>query len=158
MKILTILFLVYYIVKVFRQKGCAYRSFINLYELLPKDLKESDIDKYITDNKSKELNIQFLKVFGWFILSVLLMIIQFSYVVGATSYNCNKIITLGYLALWISMILRIIISLIRNKNRSKRNTIAEELVKMKRYKISKLLSNLIGVSYFGYMFFILFIR
>lgn len=157
MKFLTVIFLVYCIVKVFKQKGWLHNSFIKFYELLPMDLKDSDVAEYLKDNDNKELNVQILKILGWFILDIILIIIQFSYVIRATSYSCNKAITLGYLVFWMLMILRITMSVIKTKNKNKRNTVAESLVKLKKYRISKLLTALLSLAYFGYMFFILFI-
>lgn len=159
MKILTVTFLIYYIVKVFRQKGWLVNSLIGMYDLLPKDLKISEVKTYVNNLKGKdkdEYGKQSVKMVGLLLLAIIFGIIEFIYVVKVTAFNCSKIITVGYLIFWILILIKSIISS-KAQNSKKDITIAEGLVKLKRYKISQMLINLVDVAYFGYIFYILFI-
>lgn len=159
MKVLTVIFLVCYIVKVFRQKGWLHNSLIGVYDLLPKDLKVSEMKTYVNNLKGKdkdEYDKQSVKMVGLLLLAIIFGIIEFIYVIKVTAFNCNKIIVVGYLIFWILVFVERIISS-KAQNSKKDITIAESLVKLKRYKISQMLINLIDVAYFGYIFYILFI-
>lgn len=160
MKILTVIFLVYYIVKVFKQRGWLQNSMVKMCEMLPQNVKASEAEK-CTDKLSKDeltnIGKETCKLFGILVLYIIFILTEFIYVIKATSMNCNKVVVVGYLIFWILILIKGMIQNKRNKVK-KDITIVEGVIKLKKYKISQMLINLVDVAYFGYMFFVLFIK
>lgn len=161
MKALTVIFLAYYIIKIFKQKGWLHTSSIGVYKFLPTDLKISEMKNYM-DGLSTDDNVEFAKsIFkftGVLLLYLVFLFIEFIYIIKSTSIQCNKVVVIGYLIFWILIFIKNMIGTKRNRNKTIALTVGEGVNKLNKYSISQMLANLVDVSYFGYMFFALFIK
>lgn len=144
-KFFTILFLVYYIFKVFKPS-----FMVETMNKLQEDLKSFNNAK---DDEERE-NIVIKRIgaiLGRFVLICLfaipLTIAEIIYIFSAVQYG-NKLITIGFIIWWF---LLLFIGIIKNKLNK------DKFKKIKRFSFKRIFINLIDVAYFGYMYYILFL-
>lgn len=144
-KFFTIVFLLYYIFRVFKSD-----FMVDTFNKLNEDLKAFN---YAKDDKEKEqiVKTRLVNILGRFalitIIVIPLTIAEVIYIFSAVQYG-NRIITIGFV-IWYFLLLAI--GLVKNK--IKKNKFA----KIKRFSFGRLFVNIIDVAYFGYMYYILFL-
>ena len=144
-KFFTIVFLLYYIFRVFKSD-----FMVDTFNKLNEDLKAFN---YAKDDKEKEqiVKTRLANILGRFalitIIVIPLTIAEVIYIFSAVQYG-NRIITIGFV-IWYFLLLAI--GLVKNK--IKKNKFA----KIKRFSFWRLFVNIIDVAYFGYMYCILFL-
>lgn len=144
-KFFTILFLVFYIFKVFKPS-----FMVDTMNKLQEYLKSFNNAK---DDEERE-NIVIKRIgaiLGRFVLICLfaipLTIAEIIYIFSAVQYG-NKLITIGFIIWWF---LLLFIGIIKNKLNK------DKFKKIKRFSFKRIFVNLIDVAYFGYMYYILFL-
>lgn len=146
-KFFTILFLVYYTAKLFKQNIFMEGIDKNIVKI-SKELKTSN-SKDILDKLKENGDMDTIAkccLTSFFIL-LPITVAEFFYIFFATQYG-NKIITVGYLIWWVILF---IVGIIKNKlNKNKE-------LKYIKFSIWRLFLYLIDVAYFGYMYYILFL-
>lgn len=170
MKLLTVIFLTYYIISLKNQNTWILKPFKKIYEgvssyisneKLSDELVKNYFDKilkvYADDNETtymKNAAIGFLGI----LLYIIFMIMEFIYIIKATSVlGASKYITIGYLIFWILILLK---SLWKSKNKINQTdgeVVMETFNKSFNFSIQQFVINLVDVAYFGHMFYILFI-
>lgn len=149
MKILTILFLTYYIIKVFNQNFMAksIKEFMNKLGSNKEKgelLTQQDIQEFLKDKDNISL---LFKSIGALIIVLILNVLEFFYIFFALQYG-NKLITVSYIIFWFMILF---FGLIKGKiNKGK-------VTKVKKFSLLQLLIFIIDVAYFGYMYYILFL-
>lgn len=146
-KFFTILFLVYYTVKLFKQNIFMEGIAKNIVKI-SKELKTSN-SKEIFDKLKENGDMDTIAKYCLTSCFILLPIIvaEFFYIFFATQYG-NKLITIGYLVWWFTLF---IVGIIKNKlNKNKE-------FKYVKFSIWRFFICLIDVAYFGYMYYILFL-
>lgn len=144
-KFFTILFLVYYIFRVFKPS-----FMVNTMNKLNDDMKALNNAKDDKDKKKIAENriIAILgRLFLLCIFAIPLTIAEVIYIFSAVQYG-SKIITIGFI-IWYFLLL--IIGTIKSKLNK------EKFEKIKKFSFKRVLINLIDVAYFGYMYYILFL-
>lgn len=146
-KFFTILFLVYYTVKLFKQNIFMEGIAKNIVKI-SKELKTSN-SKEIFDKLKENGDMDTIAKYCLTSCFILLPIIvaEFFYIFFATQYG-NKIITVGYLIWWF---LLLFIGIIKNKFNE------DKFKKIKKFSFKRIFINIIDVTYFGYMYYILFL-
>lgn len=144
-KFFTILFLVYYIFRVFKPS-----FMVNTMNKLNKDLKSFNDAK---DDKEREEIVakRIGGILGRFtlmcIFTIPLTIAEIIYIFSAVQYG-NKTITIGFIIWWF---LLLFIEIIKNKLKK------DKFGKIKKFSFKRIFINIITVAYFGYMYYILFL-
>lgn len=144
MKVLTPLFLVYYIYQLFSQHKML-RSFNKRYE------GEKWIE--LTEKAKADVSIvwDMLKLIGLSFIHILIIFpVEFIYI--CNSFTVNKTVALAYLVLWLVILFKGIIKFKLNKNKKK------DYVLPSNWKLSTFIINVIDVLFFGYMFYMLMIK
>lgn len=144
-KFFTILFLVYYIFRVFKPS-----FMVNTMNKLQEDFKSFNNAK--DDKEREEIVIKRIGVMlGRFtlicIFTIPLTIAEVIYIFSAVQYG-NKIITIGFIIWWF---LLLFIRIIKNKFNE------DKFKKIKKFSFKRIFINIIDVAYFGYMYYILFL-
>ncbi|HFD2052107.1 MAG: hypothetical protein KHZ90_09680 [Veillonella parvula] len=142
MKVLTIIFLIYYISNLFSPYGIISRNTGDFLEAHSKDegfLRQS------------------VKLLGLFLIMFLFGIIEMIYVVLATNYG-SKIITISFLIFYI---INLIISYKKNKKSNSKDEEAIEFLNKFKNNVAKrtvrgTIVTIITIIYFVYMFTVLF--
>lgn len=144
-KFFTILFLVYYIFRVFNPS-----FMVGTFNKLNEDFKNFNNAK--DDEEREEIVInRIAAILGRLVLLCItiipLTIAEIIYIFSAVQYG-SKIITIGFI-IWyfLLFVLDIIIS----------KTKEDEFEKVKRFSFKRLFINVINVVYFGYMYYVLFL-
>lgn len=142
MKVLTIIFLIYYISNLFSPHGIISRNTGDFLEAHSKD------EGFLQ---------QSIKLLGLFLIMFLFGIIEMIYVVSATSYG-SKIITISFLIFYI---IRFIISYKKNKKSNSKDEEAIECLNKFKNNVTKrtvrgTIVTIIAIIYFAYMFTVLF--
>lgn len=144
-KFFTILFLVYYIFRVFKPS-----FMVGTFNKLNEDFKAFNNAK---DDKEKEEIVinRIAAILGRLVLLCItiipLTIAEVIYIFSAVQYG-SKIITIGFI-IWYFLLL--IIGIIKSKLNK------ERFEKIKKFSFKRVFINLIDVAYFGYMYYILFL-
>lgn len=149
MKILTILFLTYYIIKVFNQNFMAksMKEFTNKLASNKEKgelLTQEDTEEFLKDKDNISL---LFKSIGALIIALILSVLEFFYIFFALQYG-NRLITASYIIFWFVILF---FGLIKGKINKGRVT------KFKKFSLMQLLISIVDVAYFGYMFYILFL-
>lgn len=142
MKVLTIIFLIYYISNLFSPHGIISRNTGDFLEAHSKDegfLKQS------------------IKLLGIFLALFLFWVAEMIYVISATNYG-NKIITIGFLIFYI---INIAISYNKNKKSNNKNEEAIEVLNkfkndVRKRTVRSTIITITTIIYFTYMFTVLF--
>ena len=143
MRSLTVLFLIYYIYKLFNQNKPT-RKFTNKYNGTTwKELGEKT-------KKDDDILFDVAKYFGSMLFALFVMVIEFIYI--CNSFTINKTVALAFLTLWLSLFT---ISIIKAKVKSRRN---KDVIPYISWKLSKFIINIVDVAFFGYMFYALMIK
>ena len=144
-KFFTILFLVYYIFRVFKPS-----FMVNTFNKLSDDMKALNNAK---DDKGKKKIAEnriiaiLGRLFLLYIFAIPLTIAEVIYIFSAVQYG-SKIITIGFI-IWYFLLL--IMGIIKSKLNK------ERFEKIKKFSFKRVFINLIDVAYFGYMYYILFL-
>lgn len=147
MKVLTVLFLIYYIYQLFRQGGFLKTSMLKLYELLPKD----SLQKNMFDNTNdKEVYAQGIKTIMTIVLYLIVAVVEFIYIIIATKHGSFAV---AYLVFWIFVLLYAQL----RKSNVNNLTIEESKSILNKFSVRQFIYNVVDVAYFGYMFYILFL-
>lgn len=144
-KFFTILFLVFYIFKVFKPS-----FMVDTMNKLQEDLKSFNNAK--DDKEREDIVIKRIgAILGRFTLICLfaipLTIAEIIYIFSAVQYG-NKLITIGFIIWWF---LLLFIGVVKNKLNK------EKFKEIKKFSFKRIFINLIDVAYFGYMYYILFL-
>lgn len=144
-KFFTILFLVFYIFKVFKPS-----FMVETMNKLQEDLKSFNNAK--DDKEREEIVIKRIgAILGRFtlvcLLAIPLTIAEIIYIFSAVQYG-NKLITIGFIIWWF---LLLFIGVIENKLNK------DKFKEIKKFSFKRIFINLIDVAYFGYMYYILFL-
>lgn len=172
MKLLTVIFLTYYIISLKNQNTWILKPFKKIYEevsnyisneKLSDKLVKNYFDKilkvYADNNEAtymKNVAIGFLGI----LLYIIFMIMEFIYIIKAISVlGASKYITICYLIFWILILLKSLWQSKRNIkiNKADGEVVIEAFNKCFNFSIQQFVINLVDVAYFGYMFYILFI-
>lgn len=142
MKVLTIIFLVYYISNLFSPHGIISRNTGDFLEAY---------------SKGNGFLKQTIKLLGIFLVLFLFGVIEILYVISATNYG-NKIITIGFLIFYI---VNIVMSYNKNKKSNNKNEdVVEALSKFKndirKRTIRSTIITVTTITYLTYMFIVLF--
>lgn len=144
-KFFTILFLVYYIFRVFNPS-----FMVGTFNKLNEDFKAFNNAK---DDKEKEEIVinRIAAILGRLVLLCItiipLTIAEIIYIFSAVQYG-SKIITIGFI-IWYFLLF--LLDIIINKTKE------DKFEKVKRFSFKRLFINAINVVYFGYMYYILFL-
>lgn len=141
MKVLTVLFLIYYIYQLFRQGGFMATSLKKYYNTLPKDTLHRDAFE-------GDIGTQGVQTVMACMLYLIISVIEFIYVIIATKYGS---FTIAYLGFWIFVLLY---GQIKKPNNNA--TIEEAINKLNKFRIRQFIYNVVDVAYFGMMFYVLF--
>lgn len=145
-KFFTILFLVYYIFRVFKPS-----FMVNTMNKLQEDFKSFNDAK--DDKEREEIVVKRIgAMLGRFItliciFTIPLTIAEVIYIFSAVQYG-NKLITIGFIIWWF---LLLFIGIIKSKFNE------DKFKKIKKFSFSRIFINVIDVAYFGYMYYILFL-
>ena len=144
-KFFTILFLVYYIFRVFKPS-----FMVNTMNKLQEDFKSFNDAK--DEKEREEIVIKRIgAMLGRFtlicIFTIPLTIAEIIYIFSAVQYG-NKLITIGFIIWWF---LLLFIGIIKNKFNE------DKFKKIKKFSFKRIFINIIDVAYFGYMYYILFL-
>ena len=142
MKVLTIIFLIYYISNLFSPHGIISRNTGDFLEAHSKD------EGFLK---------QFIKLLGIFLALFLFRMIEMIYVVLATNFG-NKIITIGFLIFYI---INFVILYKKSKKSNNKNEDAIEVLDkfkndVKKRTVRGTIVNITTIIYFTYMFTVLF--
>ncbi|HFD2033392.1 TPA: hypothetical protein ACF2DD_001969 [Clostridium perfringens] len=142
MKVLTIIFLVYYISNLFSPHGIISRNTGDFLE---------------AHSKEKGFLKQTIKLFGIFLVLFLSGVVEIIYVVLATNYG-SKIITIGFLIFYI---MNIVISYKKSKKSNNKNEDPIEVLNkfkndIRKRTVRRTIITMITIIYFTYMFIVLF--
>ena len=145
-KVFTIIFLLFYIFRVFKNG-----FLIDTSNKLTEDLKKFNDIK--DDSEKKEFIVNRLvpiitRLSFLIILTLPITIAELIYIFSAVQYG-NKLITIGFIIWWF---LLLIIGTIKNKLKK------DKFEKVKRFSLWRLFVNIIDVAYFGYMYYVLFLN
>lgn len=164
LKLLTVLFFLYYLKSIFTQHRFSKSFIINYY----KEIKDKIIAKQSTKLKDEDYI-----TFNYFMMILIVLgivtkdLFEFIYLLNIIKYDPNKYITIGYLVFFI--LLYIYYKLrpskainIKDIDKYTLDASFEEIDKsleiMNRKKPFNVIRHIIDASYFGYMLYILFIR
>lgn len=144
-KFFTILFLVYYIFRVFKPS-----FMVNTMNKLQEDFKSFNDAK--DDKEREEIVVKRIgAILGRLALicvfAIPVAIAEVIYIFSAVQYG-NKIITIGFIIWWF---LLLFIEIIKNKLKK------DKFGKIKKFSFKRIFINIITVAYFGYMYYILFL-
>lgn len=144
-KFFTIIFLLYYIFRVFKPS-----FMVETINKLNQDFKDFDNTKDEREKEDFVIN-RLIPILGRFSLVCLVVIpltvAEFIYMFSAVQYG-NKIITIGFIIFYF---LFLIIELVKSKLQE------EKFKKIKKFTFERLFINMIHATYFGYMYYILFL-
>lgn len=145
MKFLTIIFLTFYITKLFT-------GFKDIKKLMIKTNKIVNSDEKVDYSKLNDENLWTIVKFVIPSIGILvLQIVVFFYIFFATSHG-NTYITIGFVIFWLLLLAK---GLLKNK---KKGLTDEECDKILKFSFKEKLIDIIDIAYFGYMFFVLFIK
>lgn len=164
LKLLTILFFLYYCAAIFTQHNLTKAYTVNcLNEVKEKILTRQNTK--LENNDFLSSNFISLMIIGFSLMAMYLA--EFIYILCVIQYDSNKYITIGYLVFWILMF---IINKIQNKKQVQLTNmkdlsvegaikkIDESIIRASKTSIFHYIQKIIDASYFGYMLYILFIR
>ena len=147
-KIFTIIFLIYYTIRLFKPS-----LFIGTLNSFQKVVREQELIKdkaekneHLTNNIGSLMSFLLLSLF-----SLVITIAEAIYIFSATQYG-NKLITIGFVLWWIFLWL---IGILKNKIKKANGTLFNDIKKVSLWRI---FVSLIDVTYFGYMYFTLFLK
>lgn len=147
-KIFTIIFLIYYTIRLFKPS-----LFIGTLNSFQKVVREQELIKdkaekneHLTNNIGSLMSFLLLSLF-----SLVITIAEAIYIFSATQYG-NKLITIGFVLWWIFLLL---IGILKNKIKKANGTLFNDIKKVSLWRI---FVSLIDVTYFGYMYFTLFLK
>lgn len=155
MKVLTVLFLVYYIYLLLNQQGFLGTSARKLMELLPSERDDEPLETVfneVVESEKTEVAKQGCLVMIATFFTFLLAVLEFIYIIIAT--NKGGMIGVAYLILWIVLLLKSILKGKKNKD----TNILKIKDNLNKFSVKLLVMNIIDLMYFGYMFYIFFIK
>lgn len=144
MKFLTVFFIIFYLFQIFNQNKRLKRYMAKYFN---KD--ESEMIAYFESEDKTKVFLEIVYLISTIFLMFIPMIVEMFYI--AFAFEIAFSVTFVYLIIWLTVFI-----VGRFKNKQRKGLI--DFNKYNKYSIKQMIVNIIDLSYFGFMFYMLFIK